>query len=47
LIEAAFLPWGLMMTPTRRADDDDDAQSKVFGMVKPMMMPVFGSPSAV
>jgi hypothetical protein len=47
LIEAAFLPWGLMMTPTRRVGDDEDAQSKAVALVKPLMMPVFTAALAV
>ncbi len=47
LIDALFVPWGLMMTPTRRAGDDEDAQSRVLALMKPLMMPVFTAALAV
>jgi hypothetical protein len=47
-VEAAFLPWGLMMVPRRRVSDDaDDAQTKAAALVKPMMMPMFTAALAV
>jgi hypothetical protein len=47
LIDATLIPWGMMMTPTRRAGDDEDAQSKAMALVKPLMMPVFTAALAV
>jgi anthranilate phosphoribosyltransferase len=47
LVDALFVPWGLMMTPMRRAEDDEDVQSKALALVKPLMMPVFTAALAV